>query len=678
MMEGHDTPPLGARQRHEDLCRDIERHNRLYYAEAAPEISDFEFDALLRELIDLEKQWPALVTPDSPTQRVGGKPLAGFQTVEHAVPMLSIDNTYNEGELREFDDRVRRGLGSGQEPQYVVELKIDGVAMSLRYEKGRYVRAATRGDGARGDDVTENVRTIRALPTRLRGEAPDVLEVRGEVYMRRDELARINAARMEAGEPLLANPRNATAGTLKLLDSRLVAQRRLELALYDIAPMPGVAVTAHHETLKNLRAWGFPTNPNWQLCRNMEDVLAVCAQWEKKRLELDYMIDGLVIKVDSAEHRRRLGATSKAPRWVMAYKYAAEVARTRLLHIGLQVGKSGAITPVADLEPVQLAGTTVKRASLHNFEDLARKDLRPGDLVEVQKAGEVIPQVLGYVPEARPPEVVPVTPPEACPVCAAAVHKDPEGVYIRCTNLACPAQVKERLQHYASRGAMDIEGLGPSLVDQLVERELVRDPADLYDLDVQTLERLERMGAKSAGNLVEAIAASKERPLSRVLNGLGIRHVGGHVSEVLAGHYGAIDSLMAAEVDELVNIYEIGDIVARSIRDFFDTEQNRALIAKLRAHGLTMTEAPRAAQAGGPAPFAGKTIVATGTLRNYSRDGIHERIKQLGGRPSSSVSAKTDFLLAGENAGSKLDKARKLNVRIISEDEFEAMASEGQ
>lgn len=677
-MEGHETLPLPARQRHEALCREIERHNRLYYAEASPEISDFEFDALLRDLIELEAQWPALVTPDSPTQRVGGKPLAGFKTVAHAIPMLSIDNTYNEGELREFDERVRRGLGPGHEPQYVVELKIDGVAMSLRYEQGRYVRAATRGDGARGDDVTENVRTIRALPARLHGDVPAVLEVRGEVYMRREELARLNTARLEAGEPLLANPRNATAGTLKLLDSKQVAQRHLELALYDIAPLPGLAVTAHHETLKNLRAWGLPVNPNWALCRGIDDVLAVCAQWETKRLALDYMIDGLVIKVDSAEHRRRLGATSKAPRWVMAYKYAAEVARTRLVHIGLQVGKSGAITPVADLEPVLLAGTTVKRASLHNFEDLARKDLRAGDLVEVQKAGEVIPQVLRHVPEARPADAVPVSPPEACPVCASSVHKDPEGVYIRCTNMACPAQVKERLQHYASRGAMDIEGLGPSLVDQLVERKLVRDPADLYDLDVQTIERLERMGAKSANNLVDAIAQSKERPLSRVLNGLGIRHVGGHVSEVLAEHYGDIDSLMAAPAEDLVNIYEIGDIVARSIRDFFDTEQNRALIAKLRAHGLTMTETARTAQATGPKPLAGKTIVATGTLRNYTRDGIQERIKQLGGRPSSSVSAKTDFVLAGENAGSKLDKARKLNVRILSEEEFETMAGEGQ
>jgi DNA ligase (NAD+) len=674
MMEGRKEAPAAVVERHAELCREIERHNELYYQEAMPEISDFEYDALMHEIIEIEKQYPGLVTPESPTQRVGGKPLEGFKTVEHEVPMLSIDNTYNEGELREFDERVRRGLG-GDRPGYVVELKIDGVAMSLRYERGFYKRAATRGDGYRGDDVTANVKTIRALPPHLRDQPPAVLEVRGEVYMRRDELLRLNTLREEEGLPLLANPRNATAGTLKLLDSRMVAKRRLELATYEVAPVRGAEALSHHETLTALKRWGLPVNPNWELCPDIEAVLAVCEKWDNKRSELDYMIDGMVVKVDSAEHRRRLGSTTKSPRWVIAYKFAAEVARTKLISIGLHVGKSGAITPVDNLDPVLLAGTTVKRATLHNFEDLARKDLREGDVVEVQKAGEVIPQVLRYVPEARPPHTKPVEPPKHCPVCKADVHKDPEGAYIRCMNVACPAQLKERIQHYASRGAMDIEGLGPALVEQLVDRGIVRDFADLYDLREETLASLERMGSKSAANLVRNIQESKNRSLSRVLGALGIRHVGGHVAEVIAEHYGNIDGLMAASVEDMLEIYEIGAIVAQSVRDFFDTEQNRRLMRKLRDHGVNMVEA--AAVSEGPRPFEGKTIVTTGSLKNYSRDSINTRIKQLGGKPSGSVSKKTDLVLVGENPGSKLDQARKLGVRVISEEEFEAMAGEG-
>jgi len=673
MTEARTEPSAAVRRRHEQLCAEIERHSRLYYVDAAPEISDVEFDALMHELEGIEKQYPSLATPDSPTLRVGGEPLAGFETVEHAVPMLSIDNTYNEAELREFDDRVRKGLGPGEKPKYVVELKVDGVAISLRYEKGTLSRAATRGDGVRGDDVTANVRTIRALPLRLKGDGPDLLEVRGEVYMRHAELARLNKIRENDGEPPLANPRNATAGTLKLLDPKQVAQRRLDVVVYDIAPLPGSRVVSHVETLKSLEQYGLPVNPHHRKCDSIDAVIKACDEWQVRRAELDYEIDGMVVKVDSAEHRRRLGATSKSPRWVIAYKFPAQVAQTVLRAITVQVGKTGILTPVAEMEPVPLAGTTVKRASLYNFEDLARKDLRVGDTVELQKAGEIIPQVIRYVPEKRPKSAKPFPIPVQCPECGGSVHKDPDGAYLRCLNLACPAQIKERIEHFACRAAMDIEGLGPALIDQLVNNKLVRDPADLYDLDVATLARLERMGEKSARNLVEAISGSKDRPLSRLLNGLGIRHVGSHIADVLAGHYGDIDKLMIASAEELQQVYEVGAVVADSIRDFFDTDANRKLIDKLRAHGVNM-RGVLAAGGEGPKPFEGKTFVVTGTLRNYSRDSIHERIKQLGGRPSSSVSAKTDYLVAGEEAGSKLEKARKLNVRVISENEFEELA----
>ncbi len=659
--------------RHETLCTEIELHNRLYYVEGAPEITDVEFDALMRELESLEAQYPALVTPDSPTQRVGGEPIEGFETVEHAVPMLSIDNTYNPAELRAFDERVRRGLGPDQTPEYVVELKIDGVSISLRYEHSRLVRAATRGDGLQGDDVTANVRTIRAVPLRLVGEVPALLEVRGEVFMCYGELERINRLREEAGEPPLANPRNTTAGTLKLLDPKEVAKRRLDSLLYDIAPIEGAEITSHWETLERMRAYGLPTSKHATRCTSIDAVLEVADRWQTERKTLDYAIDGLVVKVDSAEHRRRLGATSKAHRWAIAYKFPAEVARTKLLGITVQVGKSGALTPVAEMAPVTLAGTVVKRASLYNFDDLARKDLRVGDTVEVQKAGEIIPQVIRYIPEERPEGVKPFPVPQQCPVCHGGVHKDPDGVLLRCLNLACPAQLKERLEHFASRAAMDIEGLGPAVVEQLVDRGLVRDPADLYALDVETVAQLERMGEKSAANLTAATEASKERPLSRLLSGLGIRHVGSHIAEVLAHHYRTIDALIEAPRERLQDIYEIGETVAASVADFFDTAENRKLIDKLRAHGLTMCGAI-SSPADLPRPFEGKTFVVTGTLRRYTRDGIHERIKQLGGRSSSSISKKTNYLVAGEKAGSKLTKAQQLGVPIISEEGFDELA----
>jgi len=665
--------PKKERERAAELRSEIERHSQLYYTEAKPELSDFEFDALLRELEDLEAAYPELVTPDSPTQRVGGAPLAEFVTVQHAVPMLSIDNTYNAEELTEFDERVRRGLGEGDPPTYVAELKMDGVAISIRYENGQYVRAATRGDGERGDDVTENVRTIKSLPMQLKGAAPELLEVRGEVFMRHQELQRLNRLREEAGEPPLANPRNTTAGTLKLLDPKQVAQRRIEIVCYDVAPTPGAELTSHWETLARLKSFGLPTSPHATQCATIDDVLRVCDSWETRREELDFEIDGMVIKVDSAAQRRRLGATSKSPRWVIAYKFPAQVARTLLREITVQVGKTGTLTPVAHLDPVQLAGTVVKRATLHNFEELERKDVREGDTVEIQKAGEIIPQVLRHVPELRPAGAKAFPLPTACPECGGEVRKDPEGVYLRCLNVACPAQIKGRLEHFASRQAMDIENLGPALIEQLVERGLAPNPAALYDLTEDTVAGLERMGKKSAANLIAGIEGSKGRPLSRVLNGLGIRHVGGHTAELLAEHFGEIDRIMNAGVEELESIYEIGETVAASAHDFFSNPENRRLIERLREHGLTMREDTVAAT-DGARPFEGKTFVVTGSLQKYSRDEIHERIKALGGRASSSVSASTDYLVAGEKAGSKLTKAEKLGVAIVTEEEFERMA----
>ncbi|MCC6153190.1 MAG: NAD-dependent DNA ligase LigA [Candidatus Hydrogenedentes bacterium] len=662
-----------ARAKCTKLRAEINRHNRLYYVETTPEISDQEFDALLKELEAIEAQYPELVTPDSPTQRVGGEPIEGFETVEHEVPMLSIDNTYNAEELRAFDERVRRGLG-GDAPTYVTELKVDGVAISVQYVNGLFTRAATRGDGERGDNVSANVRTIRAVPLRLNGDPPPVLEVRGEVFMHRKELDRINALREEAGEPPLANPRNTTAGTLKMLDSRVVASRKLDIVFYDIAKRDSETFASHWKTLELLRSFDFPTSKYSERCDDIDEVLRVVEAWEEKRHTLDFEIDGLVIKVDSAAHRNRLGTTSKSPRWVIAYKYPAQVAQTKVINIAVQVGKSGALTPVAEMDPVLLAGTTVKRASLHNFEEVERKDVRVGDTVEIQKAGEIIPQVLRVIEKLRPKGTKPFSLPTACPECGGEVHKDPEGVYLRCLNLSCPAQVKERLRHFASRGAMDIEGMGPAVIEQLVAEGLVHGPADLYALTQDRIENLERMGKKSAANLIAGIEASKARPLSRLLNGLGIRHVGSHIAEVLAAHFNAIDKLLDATVDELNDIHEIGGVVAASVHDFFETEENRALIQRLRDSGLTMNEGSRAA-GDGPRPFDGKTFVVTGTLQKYSRDSIHDRIKELGGRAASSISANTDFLVAGEKAGSKLNKAKQLGVKVLTEDEFDAMTT---
>ena len=671
MTEGKTS---SVKERHQWLCTEIEAHNYRYYQQAAPTISDQEYDRLLQELLDIEKEHPELATPDSPSQRVGGAPSEGFVTVNHRTPMLSIDNTYNEAELRNFDARVRRGLGN-EAPRYVVELKIDGVSVSLRYENGMLVRAATRGDGKQGDDITANVRTIRSLPLRLRnttGNQIGAIEVRGEVFMTNSELERINRDREARELEPYRNPRNTTAGTLKLLDPKQVAKRRLNVFLYDMVAGVPETVHTHHELLEQLKTIGLPVNPHYIRCASIEEVLQTCETWRDKRHELDYETDGMVIKVDSLAQRRQLGATAKAPRWIIAYKFPAEVAQTRLRDITVQVGKSGALTPVAELDPVKLAGTIVKRATLHNFEEVARKDFRIGDLVEVQKAGEIIPKVIRVVPEARPAEAMPVKAPENCPACHSEVHRDPEGVYYRCLNAACPAQVKERIEHFASRAAMDIDGVGPALIEQLVDRGLVKGPADLYSLQADSLCSLERMADKSAKNIITAIDASRAQPLHRLLLGLGIRHVGARTAVTLATQFGTLDALKEASLQDLTALEDVGDVVAASIKDFFEVEENITLIERLRRAGLNFDAETNPAPEG-IQPLSGLTFVVTGALESGTRDEMHERIQRLGGRFAASVSKKTDYLLAGENAGSKRTKAETLGVKILTEKEFDAL-----
>ena len=658
------------------LRDEIRRHDRKYYVEHAPEIGDREYDMLLKELEALEAEHPDLVTPDSPTQRVGGEPAEGFDTVRHRVPMLSISNTYSDEELRAFNDRVAKQLGD-EEFAYVAELKIDGLAVTLQYQNGLFVRGATRGDGETGEDVTANLRTIREVPLRLDGpDVPPLIEVRGEVYMTHSELDRLNEQREAEGEPPFANPRNAGAGSLKLLDPRITAKRRLRLFAYDVGHFEGVGLPTHHETLELLGRLGFPLNPHTTPCRDIDAVIAHCADWHDKRHALDYEVDGIVVKIDARDQRERLGATSRSPRWQMAYKFPAEEARTRLVKITVQVGKSGALTPVANLEPVRLAGTTVSRATLHNFDEVARKDTREGDEVVIQKAGEIIPQVLRVIPEGRPKGAKAFPVPTQCPVCGSGVAR-PEGeVYIRCVNMGCPAQIKERVKYFAGRNAMDIEGLGTALVDQLVEHGLVHDCADLYSLTAQALIPLERMAEKSAENLLRALEGSKGRELDRLLTGLAIPHVGTRAAEILTERFASLDELMAASAEALEEIDEIGPIMAEAIVAFFRNEQTRAIIEKLKAAGVNTQRLAEPPSAAASAPLSGKTLVVTGTLERYSRKEIQDLIKRLGGKAASSVSKKTDYVLAGDSPGSKLAKAQQLGVPVLSEADFKKLIGE--
>lgn len=662
--------PKNPAQEIEELREQIRYHDKKYYVDAAPEISDLEYDRLVERLKKLEAAHPELITPDSPTQRVGDQPVGELPPVEHRVPMLSIDNTYSVEELRAYGARIARLLPN-ETIEWVVELKIDGVAVSLLYERGVLVRGATRGNGRVGDDITHNLRTLPDVPLRLLGEnVPEELEVRGEVYMTNSDLVRLNEEQQRRGEPTFANTRNVTAGTIRLLDPRLCAARRLRLFCHSLGFARGLCAQTHVEFLQEIRRYGLPVTPHAALFPDFESAVAHCEEMVERLHELDFEIDGLVLKVNRFEQRERLGATSKSPRWMIAYKFEKYEATTRLLRISVQVGKSGAITPVAELEPVELAGTAVSRASLHNAEEIARKDVREGDVVVVEKAGKIIPHIVRVERYLRREALAPYHFPRTCPECGTRLVKDEGGVYIRCPNFECPAQVKERVRYYASRNAMDIEGLGDKLVDQLVSRGLVRNCADLYRLELEQLMGLERMGRKSSENLLEQIERSKSRGLARLLNGLAIRHVGARTATLLAEHFQTMDALAHASVEELAAVPEVGPVIAQSVYDFLHGEYGRRIISELRRLGVDMTASRRAAAGG---VLAGKTIVVTGTLSRYSRDQIYELITQHGGRPANSVSRHTDFVIAGEKAGSKLDKARELGVPVLSEDEFEAM-----
>jgi len=666
---------LTIKEKIEQLRATIRYHDRKYYVENNPEITDYEYDQLVKELQQLEKSHPDLITPDSPTQRVGGEPLTQFPTVEHKIPMLSIDNTYSDAELKEFDQRIKRmaGIDAHHDVEYVVELKIDGVAITLWYEHGLFVRGATRGDGFKGDDVTANLRTVRQIPLKLEPAGrkqgiPPVIEIRGEIYLPGKEFQRLNEEREETGEPQFANPRNAAAGTLKLLDPRITAKRRLGIFTYAIGYYEELELKTHMQCLELLRCFGLPVNSHTRMCKNIGAVIQYCDEWDKRRSELDYMIDGMVIKINSLSLQNQLGATSKAPRWVISYKYQPEQAVTKLEEIVVQVGKTGTITPVANLTPVLLAGTTVSRATLHNFDEISRKDIRVGDRVIVQKAGEIIPQVVSVLKEKRDGTERIFKEPMTCPECKGTVSKD--GVYLRCHNPLCLSQAKRRIQYFASRHAMDIEGFGPALVEQLVDKGFLKDYADIYYLKYDDLVNLERMGEKSSSNLIHAIEESKHHDLDRLICALGINNVGSHTAEVLSDHFDSLDKLTNATQEELEGIYEIGPVVAKSIVEFFQDKHTRDIIRKLKDAGVNIKKLATPKLVKNP-KVSGKSFVVTGTLQKYSRKEAETLIKNLGGRVLSSVSKKTDYLVVGEDPGTKLDKARELNVHILDEEAFE-------
>ena len=656
-----------------EVLRDLIRHHDYrYYVLNQPEISDQEYDRLFRELKDLEGKHPDLLAPDSPTQRVGGQAAEGFSVVEHQAAMLSLDNAFRLEELYEFEERLKRAL-PGEGFEYVAEPKIDGLGVALLYQDGLLVRGSTRGDGRRGEDVTANLRTIRSIPLRLNQDLNHLsqLEVRGEVYLRRADFDRLNREREEAGGAIFANPRNAAAGSIRLLDPSLTAQRPLNIFIYGISYLEPQAFSSHAEALGALKSLGFRINPQNALLPSMDKVVNYCQEMERIRADLDYEADGVVVKVNSYDQQRRLRSTSHHPRWALAYKFAAHQGTTRVKEIIVGVGRTGALTPVALLEPVELAGATVSRATLHNEDEVARKDIRVGDTVLVERAGEVIPQVVQVVKEKRAPGSRPFSMPKHCPICGAAAFR-PEGEAVsRCPNSACPAQIKERLIHYGSRAAMDIDGLGEKIVDQLVDSSLVRDFADLYHLKVAVLSRLERLAEKSATNLVEAIQSSKERGLSRLLFGLGIRYVGDHVAEILAAHYESLESLSRASQEELMGVPEIGPRIAESVANFFTQEENQRVIERLGQAGVRTTDLrPEAA---GPSPLRGKIFVLTGAMDGFSREEAKEAILKKGGKVTSSVSRNTDFVVVGKDPGSKLEEAKRLGIKTLNEGEFQAL-----
>lgn len=666
----------------EHLRAEIWRHNRLYYVEAKPEISDLDYDRLLKRLEQIEHEHPELDAADSPTHKVGGEPIEGFTQVEHRVPMLSIENVYEEAGVRKFDADVRKALGEGVQPEYTIEFKIDGVSLALIYEHGVLTTAVTRGDGRKGDDVTNNARTIHGLPLRLIGEdVPPVIEIRGEAYISNPDFAHIRAAQIQAGEEPFANPRNSCAGALKLLDPKLCAARRLRFFAHSVGFSQGVELQTHRDFLEAVRGFGVPTTPRVKTLPNMDATLEYAHELMDSLHELNFEVDGLVIKVDSLDQREQLGRTSKAPRWVVAYKWEKYEAITRLEQIEVQVGKTGALTPVAHLKPVEIAGTTVSRASLHNRDEIERLGLRIGDWLVVEKAGKIIPHVVRVEEHRRDGNEQPFEFPTHCPVCNTEAIRDEGGVFIRCPNPQCPAQLREWLRFFASRGAMDIEGLGTKLVEQLTDSGLVKSLSDVYRLHVRRDEllALDRMGEKSADGLLRGIEESKSRPLWRLLVGLNIRHVGTRTAQLLADRFGTLDEIMRQSEEQLATVEEVGEVIAKSIHEELASESGRQLIEELRGFGLHFGEPlPERPAEALPRKLEGLTIVVTGTLTKFTRDQIQELIHQHGGKPSGSVSKKTSFVVAGENAGSKLTKAQELGVPVLTESEFEArLADEG-
>ena len=659
----------------EALRRHIRHHEERYYVDSAPEISDAEFDALLRELQNLERDHPDLVTPDSPTQRVGGRPAEGFASVQHAEPMLSLDNAYNEDDLLAFDERLRRGLGAFEGPvPYVAELKIDGLSIALQYRDGRLVRAATRGDGTAGEEVTANVRTIKDIPHTLRGAPRGTIEIRGEIYLPREQFERANRAREDAGEPRFANPRNAASGAIRQIDPNEVKKRGLRAFLYQLVGTTEVPAT-HHQLLTALDAWGLPVEPHWKPLSGIEQVAAYCREWGEKRStatrDLDFDTDGVVVKLDAIPLRAKLGTTSKFPRWAIAFKFPPEQAETTLRTIAINVGRTGAVTPFAVLDPVFIAGTTVSMATLHNANEVARKDVRDGDRVIVEKAGDIIPQVVRVVDPDRADRGPRWHMPALCPRCESKLVRGDEEAVWRCENTSCPAKLQRGLEHFAARHAMNIEGLGESLIGRLIADGLITSYADVYRLTQERLEQVERLGRKSAANLINQIERSKSRDFWRLIYGLGIRHVGERGAQAIAGAFGSMDALLDASVEQLQAVPDIGPVVAAAVRKYLDQPQNRALIGELAGAGLKMTAPITPASA--PGPLSGKTFVLTGTLGTMSREEATAAIQERGGKVTGSVSKKTDYVVAGADPGSKLAKAETLGVAVLDEAAFQKL-----
>ena len=655
-----------AEEKIKKLREEINYHNYKYYIENNPVISDYEYDQLLKQLEKLESEYPDLITPDSPTQRVGEQPVEGFKTVKHKVPMLSLANTYSYDEIREFDERVRKNVG---DVEYIVDPKIDGVGVALLYENGVFVRGATRGDGVKGDDITANLKTIRSIPLRLRGNVLKNIEVRGEVYMPLEGFKKYNREQAEKGGVIFANPRNAAAGSLRQLDPRIVASRPLDIFIYYLSYSDREFDTLEN-AFKALKEAGFRTNPLMKKVKTVDEVIEYCDDLEKKRETLDYEIDGVVIKVNSYAQQKQLGETSKNPRWAIAYKFSAKQATTKLKDIVIQVGRTGTLTPVAILEPVKVGGVTVSRATLHNFDELKRKDIRVGDWVLVERSGDVIPQIVKSIKERRTGTEKRKGIPKKCPVCGTEVVR-PEGeVAVRCPNKYCPARLKWRLRYYASRDAMDIDHLGEKTIDKLLDAGLVKDIADLYSLKKEDLLKLEGFKEKSAQNLLDSIERSKKQDLSRLIYGLGIRHVGKYAAQLLASKYNSIDELAKASEDELKQIEGLGDKSAESIVTFFSTEENQKLIERLKEIGVKTREIKKHGL-----PLEGKKFVFTGKLLTLSRPEASDLVKQKGGIAASSVSKDVDYVIVGDKPGSKYEKAKKLNLRIINEDEFKKLVS---